>query len=150
MPRAVGIDRIVLVSPGDDTTHRVLTSSMGEPAVEPLMSNKTAIVANTPEGAVFGYVVGVRELAFGTFDTSGRSGALEFGPFRDVGLSTHGHYPTTNSWSFFVVQPGHGEAIRGISNSSMKDICNGDARGDGSVDVVMDVRGVCLSLEVRV
>jgi len=56
----------------------------------------------------------------------------------------------TNSWSFFVMQPGHGETIRGVSDSSMKDICNGDSRRDGGVDVVMDVRGVCLSLEVGV
>ncbi len=56
----------------------------------------------------------------------------------------------TNSWSFFVMQPGHGEAIRGVSNLSMKDICNGDPRGDGSVNVVTDAGGVGLSLEVGV
>ena len=56
----------------------------------------------------------------------------------------------TGSQSFFVMQPGHGEAIRGVSNLSMKDICNGDPRGDGSVNVVTDAGGVGLSLEVGV
>ncbi len=60
MPRAVGINRVILVSSGYDAAHHVLASSMGEPTVEPLMSNETAIVADTPEGAVLGYVVGIR------------------------------------------------------------------------------------------
>ena len=60
MPRAISINRIVLVSSRYDTTHCVLTPSMGEPTVEPLMSDKAAVVANTPEGAMLGDVVGVR------------------------------------------------------------------------------------------
>src|SRR6266702_4559465 len=60
MPRAVGINCIILVSPGHDTAHRVLASSMGEPTVEPLVSNKAAIMTYAPEGTVFGDVVGVR------------------------------------------------------------------------------------------
>ena len=55
-----------------------------------------------------------------------------------------------NSWPFFVMQPGHGKAVRGVSDSSMKNICNGDTRGDGGVNVVTNTGGMCLSLEVGV
>ncbi len=60
MPRAISINRIVLVSSRYDTTHCVLTPSMGEPTVEPLMSNKAVIVTDAPERTVLGYVVGIR------------------------------------------------------------------------------------------
>src|SRR6266702_3831672 len=60
MPRAVGINRVILVSPGHDAAHRVLAPSVGEPTVESLMSNKAAIVTNMPEGAALSDVVGVR------------------------------------------------------------------------------------------
>ena len=60
VPRAISIDCIILVSSRYNTAHRVLASSMGEPAVEPLMSNEATIVTGTPERAVFGYVVSIR------------------------------------------------------------------------------------------
>ncbi len=60
MPRAVSVNCVVLVSPRYNATYSVLTSSMGEPAIEPLMSNKATIVADAPKGAVLGYVVSVR------------------------------------------------------------------------------------------
>ncbi|SRR6266702_2991562 len=60
MPRAININCVVLVSPWYNTAHRVLTPSMGEPAIEPFMSNETAIVTDMPERAVFGYVVSIR------------------------------------------------------------------------------------------
>ncbi len=60
MPRAISINRVILVSSGHDAAHCVLTPSMGEPTVESLMSDKAAVMANTPEGAMFGDVVGVR------------------------------------------------------------------------------------------
>ncbi len=59
MPRAVGINCIVLVGSGHDAAHRVLAPSVGEPAVESLMSNEAAVVTDAPERAVLGYVVGV-------------------------------------------------------------------------------------------
>ncbi len=60
MPRTVCIDHIVFVSPGHNATYSVLAPSMGKPAVEPLVSNEATVMANVPEGTVFGYVVGVR------------------------------------------------------------------------------------------
>ena len=60
MPRAISINRVILVSSGHDATHCVLTPSVGEPTVESLMSDKAAVVANMPEGAMLGDVVGVR------------------------------------------------------------------------------------------
>ncbi len=60
MPRAVGINRVILVSSGHDAAHRILASSMGKPTVEPLMSNKAAIMTNALEGTVLGDMVGVR------------------------------------------------------------------------------------------
>jgi len=60
VPRAIGIDCVILVSSRYNTAHRVLASSMGEPAVEPLMSNEAAIVTDMPKRTVLGYVVGIR------------------------------------------------------------------------------------------
>jgi len=60
MPRAVSINCVVLVSSGHDAANHVLASSMGEPTVESLMSDKATIVTNMPEGAMLGDVVGVR------------------------------------------------------------------------------------------
>ena len=84
MPRAVGINGIILVSPGYDTTYSVLAPSMGEPAVESLMSDEATVVADVPEGAVLGDVIGVRKLTLGALDTSWVTGALDFRSFRDV------------------------------------------------------------------
>jgi len=123
---------------------------MGEPTVESLMSNKAAVMANTPEGAMLGDVVGVRKVAFGTSDTGWGVEALNLGFLRDVRLSSHGHNPTTDSRSFFVMQPGHRETVRRVSNSSVKDICDGDSCGDGCVNVVTDTRSMCLPLKVGV
>jgi len=60
IPGTVCVNCIVLVGPGYDAAHSVLTSSMGEPAVESLVPHKAAIVTNTPKGAVFSQVVGIR------------------------------------------------------------------------------------------
>ena len=60
MPRAVGINCVILVSFGHDAAHRILASSMGKPTAEPLMSNKAAIMTDAPEGTVLGDMVGVR------------------------------------------------------------------------------------------
>ncbi len=54
MPRAVCGHSIIFVSPGYNAAYSVLTSSMGEPTVEPLVSDKAAVVTNLPKGAVFG------------------------------------------------------------------------------------------------
>src|SRR6266571_9379942 len=59
MPRAISINCVILVSSGHDTAHCVLTPSMGEPTVESLMSDKATVVANMPEGAMLGDVVGI-------------------------------------------------------------------------------------------
>src|SRR6266702_2784645 len=107
VPRTVDVDCIVLMSPGYDTAYGVLTPGMGEPAVECLMSNEAAIVADMPKGAVLGNVVGVRKVAFGAFDTGWGVGALNLGFLRGVRLSSHGHNPTTDSRFFFVMQPAH-------------------------------------------
>ena len=61
MPRAAGINCVILVSSGHDAAHRILTSSVGKPTVEPLMSNKAAIMTNVPEGTVLGSVAGLEE-----------------------------------------------------------------------------------------
>ncbi len=127
VPRTVDVDCIILVSPGYDTAYGVLAPGMGEPAVECLMSDEAAIVADAPEGTMLGNVVGIRKVAFGAFDTGWGIGALDLGSLRDVRLSSHGHNPTTDSRSFFVMQPGHRETVRRVSNSSMKDICDGDS-----------------------
>jgi len=60
MPGATSVNRVILVSSGDGATHCALTPSMGEPTVEPLMSDKAAVMAKAPEGAMLGDVVGVR------------------------------------------------------------------------------------------
>src|SRR6266702_3033426 len=148
MPRTVDINRVVLVGSGYDAAHRVLASSVGEPTVKPLVSNKTAVVADAPKGAMLGDVVGVRKVAFGAFDMGWGVGALNLGFLRDVRLSSHGHNPTTDSQSFFVMQPGHRETVWRVSNSSMKDICDGDSCRNGCVNVVTDTRSMCLPLEV--
>ncbi|SRR6266702_2366968 len=150
MPRAVGINRVVLVSSGHDAAHRILASSVGEPTVKPSVSNKAAIVADVPKGAMLGNVVGVRKVAFGAFDTGWGVGALNLRFLRDVRLSSHGHNPTTDSRFFFVMQPGHRETVRRVSNSSVKDVCDGDSCGDGCVNVVTDTRSMCLPLKVGV
>ncbi len=46
------------------------------------------------------------------------------------------------------MQPGHRETVRGVSNLSVNDICNGDPQRDGRVDVIVDMGGMCLPLEV--
>ncbi len=59
VPRAICIYSVVLVSPGYDTANYVLTPSVREPAVEPLMSDKATVVTDPPKGAVFSQVIGV-------------------------------------------------------------------------------------------
>ena len=93
-------------------------------------------------------MVGIGQLTLGTLDTSRGSGALKVRLLRDMGLSPHRHYPAADSWPFFVMQPGHRETVRGVSNLSVNDICNGDPQRDGRVDVIVDMGGMCLPLEV--
>ncbi len=103
MPRAIGINCVVLVSSRYDAAHHVLAPSVGEPTVEPLVSDKAAIVTDTPKRAVLGYVVGVRELALGALDMSGGAGTLDFRSLRDMRLSSHRHYPVADSWLLLIV-----------------------------------------------
>ncbi len=84
VPRTVHIYGIIFVSPGHDAAYSVLAPSVGEPAVESLVSDKATVVADAPKGAVLGNVVSIRKLALGALDTSWGSGALNFGFLRGV------------------------------------------------------------------
>jgi len=57
--RAFHIHDKVFVGSGDNIMHVVLTSSIGKPTPEPLVSNKATIMADMPEGAVIGAVISI-------------------------------------------------------------------------------------------
>jgi len=60
VPGTVSVDCIVFVSSGYDATYSVLTPSVGEPAIESLVSDEATIVTDAPKGAVLGYVVSIQ------------------------------------------------------------------------------------------